>query len=508
MPASDKIPTLEDLQKEKLLAEIEKLRQETEQIKNAGPSIENLELQNQKAKAEIEKLRSETDQIKKPWYLQTSFLSIIVTILVPILTIVIAYFFGGGKDYFDAKNTQLQNHRDSLNASIRLFANRKDSLGKVNIKLGSKNTELLAATAGLKADRINLAKDTSKLNTQLHQMQIAEQRIQKSVDQLQLKNKGLLVTENKLVKNIQLAPFTVVWQKFTSKNNAAVFDELKNMIRYDTVGYKNDYLTIVHNYVDTTRNVTMKGCAYLLLYFVTGERSWKTKFFDQGDDICAAINKEKDESNFRFFAYWEMYKKVTLMDIVKGKHAFHSLSSTDRIINIRKLLSFMQKIQAHNFELNSIYTAIAANCANVGRYDFNGLPVYDDETLYYLRKPENFCILVSHVKAVNDQVLLKSSYVTSGPLTLFQIIAPKGYICIFASVITDIEAKYEYNHDLIDASIKQTENFQILKKAAVPDMYSVSGWRDWKIKNQPLIDQFFEIGNNCSASTIDAFVKE
>jgi|GEM_PF-4088531 len=137
--------SLDDLQKLKLLAEIQKLKKEELHIKNATEATDDF--QKTKLTAEVEKLKAETQQLKKPWFRQPQFLNLFVTLSIPILTLLATFYFGGGKAYLDAQkeniaaqNTKLDFEKGRLQLqvnklvddSIRLFSNYKnDSLSLI-----------------------------------------------------------------------------------------------------------------------------------------------------------------------------------------------------------------------------------------------------------------------------------------------------------------------------------------------------------------------------------------
>lgn len=83
-----------------------------------------------KLKAEIAKIEAETAAINKPWFQQSSFTNILVSLLVPIFTILIGYYLGGGKEFFDAEKRNLEADRKILEYDIQTDKEKSESLKK------------------------------------------------------------------------------------------------------------------------------------------------------------------------------------------------------------------------------------------------------------------------------------------------------------------------------------------------------------------------------------------
>ncbi len=106
------------------------------------------ELEKQKLEAEIQKLQIEKAKIdveifelKKPFYRQTSFMNGMLATTLSIATVVLGYFLGGGKEYFDLQklrlDTEIEKHtenvrKDSLNSKLI-----RDNLAKEKLELDS-----------------------------------------------------------------------------------------------------------------------------------------------------------------------------------------------------------------------------------------------------------------------------------------------------------------------------------------------------------------------------------
>jgi len=85
------------------------------------------ELQRNKLKAEIAKIELETKQIRRPLLLQPAILSVLTSFSVPIIIFLLAFYVGGGKQYFDAQKLNLEYDKKRLESEVNDF--RKDTLG-------------------------------------------------------------------------------------------------------------------------------------------------------------------------------------------------------------------------------------------------------------------------------------------------------------------------------------------------------------------------------------------
>jgi hypothetical protein len=96
-----------------------------------------------KIEADESKLRFEEEVMRRPWFKQTTFLNLLITILIPLLTILLGYYFGG-KEYFDAEkrnldadNKLLEYRKEKLQDDIK-----KDSINRNKLRAENKNLKL------------------------------------------------------------------------------------------------------------------------------------------------------------------------------------------------------------------------------------------------------------------------------------------------------------------------------------------------------------------------------
>lgn len=145
--------SVEDLQKDKLLAEIKKIEEETKHIKqtvsNEALSIKDDYVEKRKIQKEIEKLHQEVEILRQPWYHQTSFFSLIVSLLAPVMTFVVGYYALGGKAYFDAQAVRNQNRIDSIGRLFNTLNQRKLALVKDSMLLNTREKKLGNKEKGL-----------------------------------------------------------------------------------------------------------------------------------------------------------------------------------------------------------------------------------------------------------------------------------------------------------------------------------------------------------------------
>ena len=502
------MPSLEDLEKEKLIAEIERIRQETENLKLSKeiPPQNNAELERKKLEAEIDKITQETAQIKKPWFVQTSFLNLLVSILIPILTIVLAYFFGGGKEYFDAQKLKLETDKElltmdksKLTDSIKIFNSRKDSLNKKNIQLANTNTTL-------NSDKIKLEQDTLNLNTDLRKSKIEKKRLAGNVIDLRFDKRNLEKQKNVLVQNIETLPFTITWGRFISPNYFdfdQLFSDLVDTIKHSTI-HKTEYLNIVKSYADSVKDLNLKGSSCLLLYAITGESIWRDKFLNVGDNIPEDVKSKPNLQASQYFRYWVTYPRLYYYNAIfynNNSAKNKKVPLQERLIYVKRLIRIAKRISNHPVELDLI-------CSQLSRLS-NVYPTDNDDIIVdYLRSPDVFCFLAKESNNLITGVPPYLSY-PGGAIYLFSKIAPIASVCLMANylnkaIISDISSREQLDGFTSQILSIIERNKEILTPlSAAP---TVEEWNMWQKKNTKIIEVFNGITQNCSQQNIQKLI--
>src|ERR1700748_3614960 len=226
--------TLDDLQREKLLAEIEKIKSETSKTQQ---DILNQFSTQQKTQEEINKLQQETKLLKKPWFRQASFLNLLVSFSVPILTLLAAYFLGGGKEYFDAQTLNLQNQKRDLEQEVQKFKEKKDSLNSINISLSKENNSLVNDRDRLTKDTVKLAGIAQSAIDELKKHKKESINLTSQVDSLLRQKTNLINQNNRQKDELQTKAFNEYFKQLLTTQytyslsvNSNIFESLKNSI--------------------------------------------------------------------------------------------------------------------------------------------------------------------------------------------------------------------------------------------------------------------------------------
>jgi len=247
---------------------------------NKDISVE--ELQKIKLNVEIAKLQEETNQIKKPWFRQPTFLSVLASITVPILTLVLAYFFGGGKEYFDAQRLNLEYDKKILSGQVDQF--KKDTIGL--------DKKYAIAAKKLLKDHIKdslrlsekLADATIKLNSKERSLNSVTKQLDSSLVKLKY-DKAIYSAEtiiNQFIKGNGL------W----SARGMSEFDQLITYLKQTKE--RRAVLDYFKTLTDDINQPVLTRCTILeVTFFAYGDDSWKQKFLKVIDNnIIKEINTD------------------------------------------------------------------------------------------------------------------------------------------------------------------------------------------------------------------------
>ncbi|MVN23340.1 hypothetical protein [Mucilaginibacter arboris] len=340
--------TLEDLQKEKLQAEIEKIKKETNQIKLSDSTKQTVDakLEQDKIKAEIEKLKEETALIKKPWYSQPSFLNLLVSFSVPILSLLAAYYLAGGKEYFDAKTMNLQNQQHDIEQKVDEFKHRRDSLSKANINLVNENKSI-------SVNQNKLQNDTAKLGNIMRQKQLQiakyindKKTLSNQINSLDQQKKDLGAKVAKISTKLLEAPFNEKLRDLINENDYVYgkmpteFSILVTLYQ-NNKQFRNDYQTIIIKSIDSVKNIVSPKNFHLrlilqgLIYTCTREMKWKKELYTTADTYSNIIVKEKGQLNY---FDWEIFADLEWK------------SKNERIEVFNFMVTCVRKLQAYGVD--------------------------------------------------------------------------------------------------------------------------------------------------------------
>jgi len=478
--------TIDELQREKLEAEIQKLKEEAEQIRvtYSEKRNSNKDLDKDKLEAEIAKLKEETALIKKPWHSQPSFLSLIVSFSVPILSIVAAYFFGGGKEYFDAKTISLQNERHDLEEEVAEFKGRRDSLNKVNISLVSSNKQLMAESKGLQLDTLRLGNtvrgnseklvlyERDKRNYLLQINSLSSQK-QNLNEQIQQKNRDLVQSSFKE----NFAKLVGIKEYYNLSINSTYFSGLLNAIK-EGGEFQSEYINIIKNTIDTCTRLQLKAVLQALMYSYSYDPRWKTALFTTANKACDSI---KVSRNIEF--YWRIFDQIQWKD------------KTEKISVVQFLAECISKLQSNSFERSDIFIPIAF-------MEFN------DSLELYRNLPNDFCFLL---RTARQSISTQGSMVGNGSLIFLEYHAPIACVLIISEILKS-NTRF--------ASLSPFERSQLLGQIIGliernPDVFtskpenvnSADSWRNWQQQYDFLLQLLDQISNgNCNETNTKKLV--
>jgi len=268
------------------------------------------ELQKTKLEAEIIKLKEETKQIKKPWICQPSFLSSLVPVLVPVITILAAYYFGGGKQFFDLQKLNLEYDKKILSSQVDSF--RKDTVGLRNRYL--KASKLLMFEH-LK-DSIRLNDKLSEINNQLFiktaELKKEDQRLKLNDDEL--KSEKVVIPIDTKIEELLSERFMYGALSGDYYN----YDKLIKIIKVSKDRVR--LMTYFQNRInDKKTQVLTKAFISSLAYFSFGDKHWKLILFEilnknMVDDIIGNVNSDDKAYNYAAILQSKYWSKSELHD--------------------------------------------------------------------------------------------------------------------------------------------------------------------------------------------------
>jgi len=466
--------SIEELQKEKLQAEINKINEESAQIKrselNTNSDLKRLE--EEKLNAEIKKIQEETLQLNKPFIKQGSFWGLIVSVFIPIMTIVLTYFFGGGKAYFDAQtnliaagNKNLEYDKKVLSAQVaslhqdsaRLFENHyKDS-----VFLFEKHYK----------DSLSLEKDKSEIKKQ----------IENNTSKLASVTAALARKEEEVAKS----SFYLLWKRLLLDPDYLM--NARPLI--DTINgskYRSKYISTLELSCDTTRSFALKGILQFTLYALTKEEKWRTGFIKTATDICDEINKKEDSNPGKYTQFWYAFQWLP-----------YDQTENKKIEIAQLLLTSIKSIHNNNTDqVNAILDVLSS------------IIRYDDTLLSYLQKKENICFLI---EITRKTVLTKTVYgLRVSSISILERLAPIAYSCLVSDIFSDPELSKDlgdyYKTDLTGkARIIIENNKDVFSQPKF--LLSNDDWKTWQAGNIGIVDAFNNISaENCNDQQVISLI--
>lgn len=452
--------TIEDLQKEKLEAEIEKIREETHQIRLRTPVASGTEddIAREKLRAEVEKLKQETAIIRRAWYRQPSFFNLVVTLSVPVVSILAAYFLGGGKEYFDAKTISLQNQRHDLELQVKEFEERRDSLSRTNMRL----------TAAILQDSLRILsyeQDKARQREQIQGLSREKDKLNGRITEMKqrLVQAGFLEYFNKLIADKE---------GWNTRVNSGFFQGLVEAIQRDGE-HRPGYIRRIDQVIDTTSNLQLKGTLQALRYITSHDITWKMALKQTAGQVCEEI-KRNGTSRYGY-AFWYIFSDIRWRDNAECIEIAHFLTEC------------MHRISPNEAEAVSIFSVIAM------------LENQSDLQLY-ASLPDDFCYLLQGaIRGVHS-----GSVRGWGPQYFLRNHAPVAYVLVGAELLGDADSwiwsdAYQKGELLGVLSTIMDRNPDVFK--IPPDnTASAEKWKEWQSDYREL----YQVLNDVSAGNCDA----
>lgn len=250
------------------------------------------DLERLKIKAEIDKIKAEESkvaleeaEIRKPWYRQSSFLNLLITVLLPVVTITAGYFLGGGKDFFDAQKERLEYQKEKLQDDIardssyrKKLITENDSIAQRSERIRAENEAMKSSSVLLELRKEELEKSNHALAGKFTELSNKNESIEKANQELTDQTTSLKAERDIFFSEAKTKGDSLEFQKYITPLITALNEYFRpNLLNlyHQVTCFDDDYFSKVHGLLKDGQKLAEKIA--VCESFMANENLWVPK---------------------------------------------------------------------------------------------------------------------------------------------------------------------------------------------------------------------------------------